>query len=106
MITEEKFAALLALHSPEAVEVDGMVYQVWEDGEVTLTKSGSLFGQRNLHTVCTGDPRGNLIGDREFPLHNYDKSHSNIAVKDEIAVDAALALLRGPCPYSSGKWFV
>ena len=30
------------------------VCQVWEDGEVTLTKGGSLWGQRNLHMIEFG----------------------------------------------------
>ena len=50
---------LLALHHPELIANPeggdaGMVCQVWEDGEVTLTKGGSLWGQRNVHMIEFG----------------------------------------------------
>lgn len=32
----------------------GMVYQVWEDGEITLQKSGELLWQRTLHCMTSG----------------------------------------------------
>ena len=37
---------------PELAEEQGMVRQVWGDGEVTLQKSGELLGQRSLHQVA------------------------------------------------------
>jgi len=43
---------LIDLHNhPEMAEQAGMVYQVYEDGEITLQKSGDLLGQRNLHRM-------------------------------------------------------
>lgn len=50
MTTEEKIAAILAMHKEEGIECP-MVYEVWNDGEVTLTKGGDLYGQRTLHTT-------------------------------------------------------
>ena len=38
-------------HRPELAEQPGMVYQVWEDGELTLQKSGELLWQRTLHQI-------------------------------------------------------
>ena len=45
---------LLSMHDATAVE-DHMVYEVWEDGEITLTKGGDLYGMRNLHVQRYGD---------------------------------------------------
>lgn len=46
---------LIAMHNhPELAEKEGMVYEVWEDGEVTLTKSGPLLRQRGLHCIQPG----------------------------------------------------
>ena len=35
-------------------KLDHMVYQVWEDGEITLQKGGELLWQRNLHCIAMG----------------------------------------------------
>lgn len=50
MTLEEIRARLALLNCPEA-RGDSMVAQVWEDGEVTLTKGGDLLGQRSLHMI-------------------------------------------------------
>jgi hypothetical protein len=42
------------LNNDEAAKKPGMVYQVWEDGEITLQKSGELLWQRNLHCIVPG----------------------------------------------------
>lgn len=41
-------------HKPELRDREGMVYQLWENGEITLQKSGSLFGARTLHQITAG----------------------------------------------------
>ena len=42
------------------------VYQVWQDGEITLTKCGSLLGQRRLHML--EPPHASAkIGAENFP---------------------------------------
>ena len=43
-----------AAHNPALAALDGMVYQIWNDGEVTLQKSGALLWRRNLHTIREG----------------------------------------------------
>jgi hypothetical protein len=64
-----------------------MVYQVWEDGEITIQKAGELLWQRNLHCVQPGCP------DKTLPIdalcHKYN-SHSYIfCATREVAVHAA-----------------
>lgn len=54
MTEPEVIAAVCGLHSPSAVG-NAMVYEVWEDGEITLTKGGDLYGQRKLHLDVNGD---------------------------------------------------
>ena len=50
-----KVQELVNRHShPELASEEGMVTQVWADGEVTSQKSGSLLGQRSLHTIEQG----------------------------------------------------
>ena len=46
---------LINFHShPELSEQTGSVYQVWDDGEITLQKCGDLLWQRNLHMMEIG----------------------------------------------------
>lgn len=54
MTTEELKALIASKHDVKHAEKQGMVYQVWEDGEVTLQKSGELLWQRNLHLIEGG----------------------------------------------------
>lgn len=57
-------------HMPVLATREGMVYQVWEDGEVTLQKSGSLLWQRTLHVHQSGDTSKSIPVDM-FPCkHN------------------------------------
>lgn len=43
----------LNLHKPEH-QRDPMVYEVWQDGEVTLTKGADLWRQRGMHMLVQG----------------------------------------------------
>jgi hypothetical protein len=46
-----------AIHvtDPDAPRYDGrMLYRVYDDGEVTLTPAGLLWGLRSEHTICYG----------------------------------------------------
>jgi hypothetical protein len=49
-----KLLKLLSMHDATAVN-DHMVYEVWEDGEITLTKGGDLYRMRSLHLIKGGD---------------------------------------------------
>jgi hypothetical protein len=65
----EGIKALIALHhKPDLAKQDGMVYQVWEDGEVTLQKAGPLLWQRSLHMI---EPPiyGAKVSGELFPMH-------------------------------------
>lgn len=44
MTTEEKLAALLALHVPEAVQ-QGMVYEVWNDAPTVAPETCNEFAE-------------------------------------------------------------
>lgn len=68
-------------HAPTAREM-GMVYSVWEDGEVTLEKGGALFGQRNLHCMEYGNA-SKAWPVRLFPIQNHDASHGRIFCANE-----------------------
>ncbi len=47
----EIHAIIGSLNNDELAKQPGHVYQVWEDGEITMTKSGELLGCRNLHCM-------------------------------------------------------
>jgi len=42
---------ILKNSKPLLAEENGHVYQVWDDGEITLQKSGDLLWERNLHCM-------------------------------------------------------
>lgn len=74
---------LHSLSKPELKNLPGMVYEIWEDGEITLTKSGELYGQRTLHCIVPGIKGVNV------PLpESRHGGHSSMCVQD---VDIALA---------------
>jgi len=52
--TKQLQAVLAKVHKPHLAKLPGMVRQVWEDGEITLQKSGDLLWQRNLHMITPG----------------------------------------------------
>jgi len=56
MNDQEVIDAVNALNDPNGAMGNdgGMVYQVFEDGEITLQKGGSLMWQRTLHCVVPG----------------------------------------------------
>ena len=101
MNLEQKIAAVCALHDPSALD-EPMVYEVWQDGEITLTKGGDLYGQRHLHMISIGVSEHSLPFD-SLPLKN--SNHSRIAVKTADQANAAKTIICGPCEWSStGRW--
>ena len=44
----------LEYSNPELAKLEGHVYQVFNDGEITLQKSGSLLGQRSMNIIENG----------------------------------------------------
>lgn len=91
--------AFLAMHSPAAIlKENDHVYEIWEDGELTLTKCGSLYGQRGLHQIRPPFSAGNpncTIDARLFPeeCQSHSRSHARIAVNNEAEVKVARKLL-------------
>ena len=59
-----------------------MVYQVWEDGEVTLQKSGSLFNLRTLHLISSGRP-DKALPDDIMPVRDGKHAYCFCAGKDD-----------------------
>lgn len=78
---------LLALHTGDTST--DMVYEVWNDGEVTLTKGDDLYGQRNLHCIKPGFAKA-------LPVEALHKrySHSRIIVKNYEDAEKARELIR------------
>lgn len=87
-------ARFLAYHSPESRN-DGMVYSVWEDGEITLEKGGALFGQRNLHMMAHGNA-AKALPVASMPLRSGP--HGRILVRNETDARAAHELITGKPP--------
>lgn len=54
MTIEELKAKLLEVHDSEAPKQFGRVTILFTDGELCSTKSGDLFGQRNLNCIRPG----------------------------------------------------
>lgn len=81
----------LALHKPEARD-NPMVFEVWQDGEVTLTKGDDLFRSRNLHCVAPGIGR-NLVDPLALP--NRLGVNGSIMVNTYAEAKEALFVLTG-----------
>jgi hypothetical protein len=91
MTIEQRCEALLALHVPDLHREEGMLYSVWEDGEVTIEKAGDLFGQRTLHCLLPGGDEAGLPV--TMPVPNRAGTHSRIFVRSYKDAVRASALL-------------
>jgi hypothetical protein len=81
---------LIAKHSkPHLAAEPGMVKQVWEDGEVTLQKSGDLLWQRSLHMIEAGF--STKLDIDLFP-HKTSNGHGYIFTDDEGAAAIRAAI--------------
>ena len=69
------------LDRPDEYKKPGMVYQVWQDGEITLQKCGDLFGQRNLH--CIDPAVRNAPAGLVFPHKSGDNSYAFVANRED-----------------------
>jgi hypothetical protein len=86
-----KLEQLLAMHKPEALAA-GMVYEVWSDGEITLTKGGGLYGARTLHCVESGRGEARFPAEA-FPKNVWNNAFGRIAVGSNDEAQAARALI-------------
>jgi hypothetical protein len=88
MNDDQKKEFLLSHHKPELVAYV-MVYEVWEDGEITLTKGGELYRQRTLHCIEPGNP--NKAWPIElFPVNNGSHGYVITDLNGAEAVRAAI----------------
>ncbi len=73
-MTREEFKAMLAAIHKQVKDIPKHAIEVWEDGEITMTKcsGGELYGQRNLH--CMENGFAHSLPRDLFPEHT--NSHS------------------------------
>jgi hypothetical protein len=69
------------------------VAEIWEDGEFTLTKGGSLLGQRSLHCISPGHP---LLAKQplDLPTKKNYAGHNSVAVPFDVAQQVEAMLWR------------
>jgi hypothetical protein len=58
----------------------GHVYQIWEDGEITLQKSGDLLWMRGLHTIQCG--LGFAVDSKLMPEKTRDHGYAFVTEED------------------------
>jgi len=91
MATEQQIIELIVKHNkPELSREHGMVYQVWEDGEITLQKCGDLLWQRSLHSIWPGIEAASVPLDW-FP--NQTSNHAYIFTDEIGAKEVRQAIL-------------
>jgi hypothetical protein len=87
MTKEQVLAEVLKHHDPKLREIEGsMVSEVWEDGEHTSTKCGSIFRCRGLHTMTPGFQRDERV--KEFFKQNFpnkEGQHTSIFAPYDVA---------------------
>ena len=70
--TREELKEYIAIADDGSLaEEPGMVYQVWEDGEITLQKSGEILWQRSLHMVERGHIKNRIDMPHKSGEHSY-----------------------------------
>ncbi len=84
--TDEGILKVIGLHhNPDEWHKSGHVYQIWEDGEITLQKCGEWFNQRNLHCISGG-------GSRIVPMPIKAGNHSYAFMPSMEIADAVQAM--------------
>lgn len=83
-------AEFLALHKPQH-QNDHMVYEVWQDGEVTLTKGSDLWRQRSIHCIRMGVKKELAMPVDRMPMTWGE--NGSIIVASNAEADAAHALV-------------
>jgi hypothetical protein len=68
-------------HNDQYSKEPGMVYQVWEDGEITLQKSGELLWQRSLHCIVPALTK--YYAGLKFPCEYGEHSFAFVRNKEE-----------------------
>ncbi len=93
-------AMIAAAHNPQLATIEsGLVHQVWQDGEITAQKCGSLLGRRNLHMLA---PPLQKVRHPMPEGDRYANSYAYVTYSDALRIRAAMALVLGaPDPYRS-----
>jgi hypothetical protein len=68
----------------------GMVWEIWEDGELTLTKAGPLYGQRSLHMIWPGNEIDISDWIKAQAYHRLCGDHCSVPLKDGEPVKSAI----------------
>jgi hypothetical protein len=80
-------------HNPELAAKDGMVYQVWNDGEITLQKGGDLLWARTVHQIKSPLPFGLSI---QMPTkYQKETSYAFVTREDADQIRALMCTLAG-----------
>lgn len=90
---------IAAKHNPELAKQPGHVYQVWEDGEITLQKCGDLLWQRSLHSIYPGDPT-RAVDPALFPMRHGPHGYAFTTKWDALRIRATILGTCWTCGYS------
>lgn len=82
---------LTAMHDITACANDH-VWEVWNDGEVTVTKGGDIYEQRRRFTRYPGDSAV-AVPQEQWPQEFRRGDHARIVVQDEAAALRARELI-------------
>jgi len=66
----------------------GMVYQIWDDGEITLQKCGDLLWQRTLH--CMRPQLCKTFTELNFPNKSGSHSYAFVSREDAESIRTAM----------------
>jgi hypothetical protein len=93
------------LHNLEHAK-EHMVWQIWEDGEITLQKGGDLLWRRGLHLITPGLSTPNTL---DLPMKHNGHSYVFVGSKEEadlirnlIGMDGLSAVTPLQCPDCHG----
>ncbi|GAF69666.1 unnamed protein product [marine sediment metagenome] len=74
------------VHRPELAKQKGQVYQIWEDGEITVQESGDLLWQNPIQQVIEGLP-GLLL---ELPVNFHAHEYAFVSATDAVLLGRAV----------------
>jgi hypothetical protein len=91
-MNEQHIIEFVALHKPKH-QADLMVYEVWQDGEITLTKGADLWRQRGLHCIRMGVRPELAMPVSCMPTRYGDNGSIIVATHEEAETAHALVVL-------------
>lgn len=77
---------LASQNRPQVKDKPGMARQIWEDGELTLQKSGDLLWLRTLH--CIEPAFCKPVPIDCFPEENREKEHAYLWIESKAQGEA------------------